>query len=120
MTTDIRDELMKTLTGAGLYVVKRDWAMGNTIIVSRGLKDEGDGIKSFNGYVCMYPLDGGRWGLNVSGVNAEKYDVASDAVLRTINILKLDDLSYDQLVKKFHRAISDARKSQPNQSVKGS
>jgi len=81
--------------------------MGKTVIASRSVKDDGDGIRYFDGCVCIYPIEGGKWGHVVEIVNGEVFNTWLSAVERAIDILKLSNHDYQNLVKSYCKIVRD-------------
>lgn len=87
--SDIRDGMIAAIRAAGLHAQERDWSLGKTVIASRKLADQGDGIKYFAGYVCIFPAGDGRWFLDIECVtDQEETFTTSDAVRKTIEHLR--------------------------------
>ena len=101
---DIRDCMIEKIQQAGMYATKRDWAMGETIVAARALKDDGDGLKYFDGYICVYPIESLRWGLDIGGINAEEYSDDNCTVNRVIELLRMPPEELNALVVKYKKA----------------
>ena len=78
----LRDEAIAWLRSVGRNASARDWAMGETILITVGGPRTVDGITVYPGAIYLYPLEGGGWNLLDCDLPdpAETYDDLESAV----------------------------------------
>ena len=99
---DTRDSTIQIITDAGFWATKRDWGMGATVIA--GSRHVGSGyIYAIEDYICLVPLPGGRWRVDVQGVSGEICESGDKAAARMIKIFRLSPADREKLIKQNRR-----------------
>ena len=102
---DTRKSIIQIITEAGFWATKRDWAMGATVICGSRHVAQPGGVRTIEDYICLVPLPGGRWRLDVQGVSGEICESdAAKVAKRTVEILRLSPADRERLIKRNWRS----------------
>ncbi|MCD6051597.1 MAG: hypothetical protein K0Q55_3006 [Verrucomicrobia bacterium] len=91
--------MIQLIIAAGFWATKRDWAMGATVIGGSRHVTHPDGIGTIDDYICLVPLPGGKWRVDVQGISGEICDSAGETANRMIEILRLSPADRETLIK---------------------
>lgn len=89
-----RDEAVEYLQQRGFYAVKRDWSLGETVLVAADPIETDSGLLGYRRLVYVFPEDG-RWGMWDMMNHLEKpersYPTLSAAVQAAVELLEHPD-----------------------------